>query len=110
MRMRTVFLLLALAVADPAIAFRPRPVSDLRFEDWLEALYGKPKVVAAASDGDDYPILLDQFVGGTYAQVVSRPRKCSRRRTCARSGSSRAMGTSIPLRVERPDTEPFFCY
>lgn len=74
MRSRTVVLLLALTVAAPAIAFRSRPVSDLRFEDRLEgpAQYlSQPNVVAVASDGNDYVILLDRFLGGTYAQVVS---------------------------------------
>src|SRR5882672_6126013 len=66
-RMRTFAFLLLLAVAAPAIAFRARPVSDLRSEDFPYI-----PAVAAASDGTDYLVLLQVFVGNTYVQLISQ--------------------------------------
>lgn len=76
--MRTfVALVLTLTLAAPAFAFRPRPVSDLRFEDrleagWSQGLQGSegPGVIGAASDGSDYLILLRQS-HGFYTQMLS---------------------------------------
>ncbi|HEX3067203.1 MAG TPA: hypothetical protein VHX14_01415 [Thermoanaerobaculia bacterium] len=56
-----------LAVAVPAIAFRARPVSDLRFENRLLIL----RPAAAASDGSDYLVLLNT-PSQTYIQIVSQ--------------------------------------
>src|SRR5258706_126365 len=69
--MRTfVVVVLTLILAAPAFAFRPRPVSDLPFEDrleagWYQGLQGSedPGVIGAASDGSDYLILLRQSYG-----------------------------------------------
>jgi hypothetical protein len=60
-------LAIALCTALPVAAFRPRPVSDLQFESRLSAT----TAVAAASDGEDYLVLLQQYNGGTYTQAVS---------------------------------------
>ena len=76
--MRTfVSLVLTLILAAPAFAFRPRPVSDLRFVDrleagWYQGLQGSedPGVIGAASDGSDYLILLRQSYG-FYTQMLS---------------------------------------
>ncbi len=65
MRARIFFLMLGVAV--PAIAFRVRPVSDLRFENRLSIL----RPAAAASDGSDYLVLFNT-PSQTYIQIVSQ--------------------------------------
>jgi hypothetical protein len=68
--MRTAIYCLFLAIATPAMAFRARPVSDLRFE---ETTYGQP--AAAASDGTDYLVVIereDQGYINLYTQLISQ--------------------------------------
>jgi hypothetical protein len=68
--MRTAICCLFLAIATPAMAFRARPVSDLRFE---ETTYGQP--AAAASDGTDYLVVIereDQGYINLYTQLISQ--------------------------------------
>src|SRR5205085_7669412 len=74
-RARALACLLLLAVAAPAIAFRARPVSDLRFASRLSprSNYFRPEALAIASDGTDYLVLVREDVkGNPYAQIISQ--------------------------------------
>lgn len=71
--MRTAICCLLLAIAAPTMAFRARPVSDLRFEDVALTDGAFPGPVAAASDGSDYLVVFrHETLPNIYAQVISQ--------------------------------------
>jgi hypothetical protein len=71
--MRTAICCLLLAIAAPAMAFRARPVSDLRFEELALTDRAFPGPIAAASDGSDYLVLFrHETLPNIYTQVISQ--------------------------------------
>jgi hypothetical protein len=65
--MRARIFLLLVVIATPAMAFRARPVSDLRFENSLTV----GRSTAVASDGSDYLVVLNT-AEQTYIQIISQ--------------------------------------
>jgi len=71
--MWTAICCLLLAIATPSMAFRARPVSDLRFEELALTDQASPGPVAAESDGTDYLVVFrHETLPNIYAQVISQ--------------------------------------